>query len=406
MTGNGSPLGAALRILTFVALLLGTGSALAADPVRIAICSPHSRVLAHWLVAARDGRLPRTGISVVHFDAHPDLALPRAPIRPGWPAAPSDLMARVDIASFQLAAVRAGLVDEIVWLRPSWANQLPDGSREMRIGALSDGSLRVDDPADYYVLDGTWAPTSALIEPQPLRLRVLTLEQALAGPPLTEGPTILDIDLDGFATRNPAADRLRRAGLEDADIERVRAIFAPEGLALSADPAQRTAEVQELEQAIAALADGQWSSLLGSLGVLWRRGIGFGDLWALYDMFERADASAVDVLLEDGRTVVGVPERAADPAEVAETVSQLQRLLAHGIVRPQLVTIARSVEDGFTPAETWPAIEWRLLAALNEVLPEATVGLDPGLQPAPRPGAAPAAAVHPNRTTPSPAAEP
>ena len=387
MTATRTRLHRARLVLACLALVSASGPARAGDDLRVAICSSHDRVLAHWLVAAQDGRLPRTGVSVVHFDAHPDLALPRGPIRPGWPAAFGDLMARVDIASFQLAAVRTGLVDEIVWLRPSWAEQFPDGMHEIHMGALSDGSLRVDFPADYYVLDGTWAPTSALREPQTLRLRVLTLEQALSEGTLTEGPTIFDIDLDGFATHNPAADRLRDAGLDDSDVARVREIFAPEGLALSADPAERTAEVSELEETVLALASGEWGSLLGSVGVLWNRGIGPGELWSLYEMFGRARATAIDVLLEDGRSVVGLPERRADPAEIAQTLSQLQRLVAHGAVRPDLVTLSRSVEDGFTPVAAWPAIEWGLLSALNKVLPEATVRLDPGLGPAPQPTA-------------------
>jgi hypothetical protein len=108
----------------------------------VAICESHHHVLAHWLRAAREGLLPSSGVSVVHVDAHPDLAVPTQPI-PAGSRDPRLLVSRVDIASFVLAAARVGLVQKVVWLRPDFSFQLPDGARTLHLGALV-GSPAVD----------------------------------------------------------------------------------------------------------------------------------------------------------------------------------------------------------------------------------------------------------------------
>ena len=70
---------------------------------------------------------------------------------------------------------------------------------------------------------------------------------------------------------------------------------------------------------------------------------------------------------------------------IRDAATRLADLVASGAVGPALVTIARSVNDGFTPAAAWPAIEWRLLDALRAVRPDLEVRYDRGLRPAPRP---------------------
>jgi hypothetical protein len=219
-----------------------------------------------------------------------------------------------------------------------------------------------------------------------VQFRVMPLDAAATGL-LAASPVILDIDLDVFATRNPYADRLRGAGISDADLDALRSIFAPDGLGLAADPSTRVAEVQALTDAVAALANGRWTAVPAALVVFWQRGIGPADLWALYGIVDRASSSptSLDALLEDARQVIGLPERRADPAEIAATAQQIRALLETGALRPALVTIARSVRDGFTPRDAWPLIEWSLLRELQAVLPpDAVIRFDVGEGPAPR----------------------
>jgi hypothetical protein len=349
------------------------------------VCDAHHHVLRHWLEASEAGLLSASGVSVVHFDAHPDMGPPRPPIPRALRARPGALVAQVDIESFQLAAVWVGLVDRVVWLRPAWAFQLPDGARRFHVGSGPDGRLRVDDTTDYYVLEGHYAPTASLGDPVELELLVLALGAALPGVPLHDGPAILDIDLDGFATRNPAADRLRAAGFSDAELDRLRRAFARERLALPEDPEARRAAVDGLLADLDAVAGGDLLAQLTAAARAWWLGVSAADLWFLYGLLaDDARARAVAVLREEGLTLVGLPERRADPREIAETSAALAALLARGTVRPALVTIARSANDGFTPREAWAGIEWSLLDALRAAHPDLEIRYDRGLLPAPR----------------------
>ena len=118
-------LGAGLLLL----LSLASRAVGSEPPVEVVVCSSHHHVLRHWLRVAEQGGLPRSGVTVVHLDGHPDLGVPTEPMAAAWPARAEQLVATLDIATFQLAAVRVGLVDRIVWLRPAFAHQLADGGR-------------------------------------------------------------------------------------------------------------------------------------------------------------------------------------------------------------------------------------------------------------------------------------
>lgn len=353
--------------------------------VKVVVCSSHHHVLRHWLLAAQEGRIPAADVSVVHFDAHPDLAVPERPLERAWRRQPGRLVAATDIASFQIAAAWVGLVSEVVWLRPRWARQLPDGIRRFRVGALADGRLRVDDPSDYYVLDEGWAPTGELRAPVPLQVRVLSLSDAASGSLRAPEAAILDIDLDGFATRNPAAERLRAAGFSDTQLEQLRAAFDPATLRLGSTPPERIAGLERLLGAVRSAADGDWRARLLAAWTLWRAGLGPLDLWNLARLLAGpASEAPLDLLLEEGRNLVGLPEFAPDPAEVERSSGHLAALLASGALRPRLVTIARSVRDGFTPDYAWPATERRTLAALRHGLGgRIQVVYDRGLRAAP-----------------------
>lgn len=369
-----------------VALLAASAAQPAPAPLPVVVCDSHHHVLRHWLAAAEAGLLPASGVEVIHFDAHPDMGPPPTPLQRDWRARPDALETAVDIESFQLAAVWIGLVRRIVWLRPPWAFQLPDGTRRFRVGADADGRLRVDDTSDYYVLEGHHRPTAALRDPVELELAVISLPTLLPGAPLHAGPVILDVDLDGFGTRNPAADRLREAGFTDAELLRIRGAFARERLALPADPGERQAALQQILDALDAVAGGELLAQLAGAARLWWMGVPAADLWFLYGLLvDEARALPIEVLLEEGRTLVGIPERPAEAAEIDATARRLADLVASGAVRPALVTIARSANDGFTPHAALPAIEWRFLDALRAAHPAVEIRYDRGLVPLPRP---------------------
>lgn len=346
----------------------------AEDGTVIAIHESHHEVLPTWLAAIEAGSL-QAPTRVLHFDAHPDLAAPTAQ------PTPADPMAGVDIASFQLAAVFLGAVDRVDWLHPSWTFQLPDGEYAIRVGR-SGARLRVDATFDYYVLDDGWAPTETLEAARTLRLRVVPLDAAIA-PLAEEGDWILDIDLDGFGTRNPGADALRLAGADEDSLARLRRVFGPTRLDLPEDPAARVEALDRLMKSAERAAGGGIASIAGVFE-LWQSGIALADLgwlaWVLAFEIEPGEFVA-----EHGRTAVALPEYNPTQEEIEATAAELAALIARSPRRPALVTVARSQTDGYTSRSVAIESERALLQALAPVLPEARVVFAPGLVPAPSP---------------------
>lgn len=341
---------------------------LAAAPLRVVVCASHHHVLPYWYRAARKGELPRTGLTVVHLDAHPDLAVPARPIPDGFPRLDGSHQDGIDIASFQLAAVRAGLVDRVLWVRPAWAPQIPDGEHRFRLGAGVDGYLRVDSPLDYYVLNGVWAPGVALNATRELSLRVLQLDPAPGDGLLVPAgrPYILDIDLDIFSTRNPAVDNLRDAGFSAEEIATIRRVFARENLDLDENPAERQRDLAAIEAAIQTVTGGDWYEIPGAALRLWWYGISPGELYELFDLLDGKSYQQIDVLVSQGRTAVGVPVHKSEQAEIEAALAALEGLTSRRLERPALVTIARSMKDGFTHPFWLGPVETGVLEVLEK----------------------------------------
>ncbi|EGZ07249.1 hypothetical protein PHYSODRAFT_528689 [Phytophthora sojae] len=105
----------------------------------VVIVDDHHHCLADIHLAIRQRRLPFSGIHVLHVDAHPDLSFP--------PAMDTEVIFQPDtlydalddsvagIAEFLLPLVFAGHVNQITWLKPSWATQMPTGAfKQLAIG--------------------------------------------------------------------------------------------------------------------------------------------------------------------------------------------------------------------------------------------------------------------------------
>ncbi len=353
----------------------------AQPPLEVVVVESHHHALGAWIDSAERGSIPRSHLLVVHVDAHPDLAVPERAVDAAWPGEAGDVISSVDIASFQLAAVRLGLVDSVWWFRPPWAHQLPDGTRRYRLGVTATGALRVDDASNYYVLGGGWSPSVLLEELVAVEIRVTELQTREPIEPARKA-FILDIDLDVFGTRNPASDKLRRSGLTTSDLEAIREMFSADRLRLPTAPDGRVEFVERLRSEIGNLLKADFAQRLMALIWLHQAGIGPVDLWKAREVARRAsEHMSLDEFFVQARHVVGVPDHPApSKGELQETHESLQRVLAQ-VGRPLLVTIARSVDDGYTPRNTWREVEPAVLRSLNRLYGELDVKYSHGASP-------------------------
>ena len=132
-------------------------------PVDIIITASHHHVLPYWFKAAEEGVIPKSGVSVLHIDAHPDLSTPEGEIPRRLPSDIYEFQESVSIASFQLAAMYSGLVNKSFWIRPHWAEQIEDGLYDFNLGVTSENRINVDLSIDYYIADQTWSPIQHVV---------------------------------------------------------------------------------------------------------------------------------------------------------------------------------------------------------------------------------------------------
>ena len=360
-------------ILLTAAVFVICGDPLFAADVRsveVVVVDSHHNVLPHWIRVSRHLR-PGGNVGVLHFDAHPDMSLPPVDVPTAFPALDTGLQDHVTIDSFQLAAFKAGVIDRVVWVRPEWARQIPDGDYRFVIGDDPAGKLRVTSTLDYYVMTGVWIQRNQLHNGRTVSLGVSTAAGLQRS--ALSGPVILDIDLDYFSTRNPAADEMRQAGIDEETIQKLYAIFALENLNMSRNPDVCYSQLGQMIQALKNISGGPWYSNLGSYFNLIRRGFSPRSLFKLRNISIEADRrKQLDVLLEVGLHLTALPEHRSDSAEIDRRVAEMQRAIQGLAGKPVIVTIARS-SDGFTHPDLLPEIEAKVLAMLKRTFGDIAV---------------------------------
>ncbi len=219
--------------------------------IPVVIVESHQHVLEHVHDVLRKKKLFRDSWSMVHFDAHPDLACSkRAPAiaffnpRQFHESENSmdddedddgngkNLYELLDltssgIAEWILPLVLAAKLNKIEWIKPSFSSQMTPGNYEFAVGVETTSNesitsyldlpasakVKVDFHHPYYLDDASVTSTDQLVLKQTLELQVSELPSK---PKVRGGKSLwtLDICLDYFACQNPyIADLERRNAL-------------------------------------------------------------------------------------------------------------------------------------------------------------------------------------------------
>jgi hypothetical protein len=227
--------------------------------VPVVIVESHQHVLEHVHHVLRKQKLLSTNWSMVHFDAHPDMACPSnvpaaacftprcvsqeedldcCDVRTGdatilaMTSSKDNLYEMLDsttsgIAEWILPLVLAGNLGHVEWIKPSFSNHFTTGDYHYCVGVedkltehLTDvcfldlskhARIRVDICHPYYLDDFSVVPADNLVLKQGLHLRVSELSpkeiaMEASGPIPSHSqhkPWMLDICLDYFACVNP-----------------------------------------------------------------------------------------------------------------------------------------------------------------------------------------------------------
>ncbi|KAF3828821.1 hypothetical protein GH733_004727 [Mirounga leonina] len=132
------------------------------------VVEDHQEVLPYIYRAIGSKHLPASNISFVHFDSHPDLLIPVN--------MPADTV-ELSIENWIMPAVYAGHFSHVLWLHPTWAQQIREGQHHFLVGRdTSTTTIRVTSTDHYFLSDGLYVTEDQLENQKPLQLDVIMVK--------------------------------------------------------------------------------------------------------------------------------------------------------------------------------------------------------------------------------------
>ena len=200
--------------------LLKLGRKKASETLPIFIVEDHNEALSAIYKAIRRRLLAMSNISMLHFDSHPDLSVPKY-IRPELifedPEETLHLLRNSEsgIADWIIPLIYGGHLNRIIWVKPPWSDQIKNGKYKFSVGSTikynKDGNnngierLHVSCNEPYWKDESVFMIESKLNNKQSVQLDVLSLpfKQDTIISKTTWSNYVLDVCLDYFATDNP-----------------------------------------------------------------------------------------------------------------------------------------------------------------------------------------------------------
>ncbi|KAH8328314.1 hypothetical protein KR067_007981 [Drosophila pandora] len=354
--------------------------------IPVFIVDYHNDVLEFIYRCLGTRHLPLEGNTLVHFDSHPDMVIPRH--IPASSAYDKDAMLNeLSIENWIMPTLYAGHFSRVVWLKNSWCQQLPTGRHDFKVGHKED-RIGVDCPLDYFIADGNYCTTEDLQEPKSVELQVHDADNENLDPKdfLTEKDAkgfVLDIDLDFFSTSNPFLEIYK-----DADCyNQLKEIFHFESVEVV-----KKAGTASIEDYLAT-ADRRQTQLDALKRIFWHL-----EDQRNFDGLEKPDEAVITpeiyakivrlaetlqekypddeidwhLIFDSGSTTDnnGLPHHISTSEELEAYFANFKRFLERLPVPPVAITMAHSAQDDYCPQDQVAFIEDRVLRLLQEVFRE------------------------------------
>lgn len=355
--------------------------------IPIFVVEDHNDVLQFVYRCLGARRIPFTANKMIHFDSHPDMTIPKSlPIE--HVRDKDKLLGALSIENWLMPVAYAGHLEQIIWMKPEWANQIDDGDFSFHIGD-SNGHIRCDSSLEYFLSEGTYQPSCNLNNQRQIKLRVFTLNESLLNGQHSAARRcefldcvddankhfILDIDLDFFSTANPFKKMLHKNVYErlkqlfKRDFFEQRFDLSATEDELSAFTNERTNYLDALEMIFRQLEENVDENNLEIPNALQAHKSELLKLVCDVKMYHSNDDIAWMTIFDAGCTFDSneLPHHISTEDEILKHVSIFKRFLQVFLYAPSIITISRSSDDDYCPIEQVDFIQQLVLNAIYDV---------------------------------------
>lgn len=343
--------------------------------IPIFVVENHNDVLELLLPSFANLYLPLENNLIIHFDSHPDCCIPRL-MKAETVFNRNLLLQSLSIENWIMPLVYAGLINEIVWVKPNFAHQIPNGLHEFSIGEYQE-RICVSSNLEYFLSDGAYQKEESLNNKKPVTLHVNQLEDSL-NEMVGDRKWILDIDLDFFSTMNPFLSIYPKANT----YEKLKEIFHIEKNFNLDDPDSILKYVEERNRHLDfferlfqhMVQNGNLEKFEMNDESLREKFNLAKDLieslchhYSIYDIdwFVINDAGCTTDVEE-----FQLPHHESTDDEIKGAIKRFEIFLKGIKKNPEIITISRSCTDGYTPPSQIEMIQELVLSTLIKVYAE------------------------------------
>lgn len=334
------------------------------------IVENHNDVLELILPALARRYIPFKNNLMVHFDSHPDMCVPRL-MSSETVFNRRVLLESLSIENWLIPLMYAEHVNETIWVKPPWANQLPNGTHKLMVGDNGD-KIKVSSNLDYFLSDGCCENVNLIKNKKQVKIHVTNVGEFINE--ILREDWILDVDLDYFSTLNPFLNIYPKANT----YEKLRKIFyidksydVNDQESIMEYVNKRNKELDYFEGIFQFMAQN------GSLENYKNEDSTMNEKFELikelieslchhYSIYE------IDwfVINDAGCTCddeeFQIPHHESSDEIVKSMLNEFEKFLKSVKTPPSMVTIARSCDDGYTPKHQIEQIQSEVIRILKE----------------------------------------
>ena len=378
-------------------------------PINVVIVESHQHALEHYHAAIRKQKLFKQKWSMMHFDAHPDLACPRLPavacfvprqyfVDSDEAEGEKNLYELLDLSSSGIAEwilplVIAANLHVVEWIKPEFSTQIPLGHHCFRIGVHDNSieeknsiesfldlkktaQIKTDLKLPYYLDDDSVVPREELVLAKALELYVTELSDdaipSLMKLKKEEESWALDICLDYFSCLNPFLKDID--DLDPAITEALLRVMKKARCYTESESNESEGRFAQLTTTLSKILSSKDPSDESTL---------FTVLCEFFESIEEAKILIYHLksLIQNEPSKKALPlvlkalphwnmphaKSSLNTASIVESLSQVEKAIRCLDSKPFLISIARSTEDEFTPDSVVEFLQEQVLNSLHRI---------------------------------------